>query len=68
MVLFALGRFSIGPVQDLRNSHEYGKFEMIEYHKYVYSRVEESYGYRYFRIEKSHGYGYLIIEKLDEDI
>ena len=54
---FALGCFSIRPVQDLREPHEYG-----------YSRMKELHEYRYFRTEEPHEYGYPIVKKLDGDI
>ncbi len=67
-VPFALGCFSIRPVQDLGKPHEYGYSRMKEPHEYGYSRVEEPHEYGYFRTKELLGYGYSIVKKLDGNI
>ena len=67
-VLFALGCFSIGPVQNLGEPHEYKQSRIKKPHEYGYSRVEESNDYGYFRTEERHGYGYSILKRSGGDI
>ncbi len=62
------GSFSIRPIQNLGEPHEYGYSRMKGSHGYGYFIVEGPHGYGYFKTEEPYGYGYPVVKKLDGDI
>ncbi len=68
MIIFALERFSIRSVQDLRELYKYEYSKMKEVYEYGYSRVEKLYEYGYFGTEEPHEDRYPILKNLDRNI